>query len=836
MADLDKLYEKADKYLQRQKFDAAIETFEEILRHDPEDEESLIRLADLNLKINHLPDALRYQLQLTEFYLRRGDNANAIAGYRKIVKLSPQDASSWSKLATLLEKSEKYSEAAGAYREALAQYRRAGLSPQMIECLSHIVRLDPDSLEAQAELGELAGRARQVQLAVPALLRAAQLSREAGDEERWEKLVDQAHALNPADESTFGLAAELRIKHGNFAEAIGLLMPLLASTPDDIRTLELACQAQLGMGNHAEAEPLCWKLYRRSPERVSLLLRLLEGLLQRGNVAQVLSSLSQLKDGLFRQGKRNEYLQLMEKTYAADESNLDTLEALAELYNELNREEGLRRSLSHLFNLYVAGESYDKAADILERMLDVDPYGEGHTERLTNLEGHIDPIWYENILKRLQPPSTGRAAAASRGRKEHSENLEELLVEGEMYFQYQLPAKLLETAQKIDRQFPGAEEKDQRIRDLFESAGYTPKFRPAAAAPGARTETSPHAAAPFQPIDELRKISEITTNIHRGSTPLEILQVAVNEIGRALNASRCWGGIGSPERPPLLTAEYCSPLTSPSDRSDAMALYTLLMRKAVPREGWACEDVAVASLLTPVRPEIQRLGIRSLDVLPLIDEDAVGGLLLVEQCEAPRPWSAGEALLTRAVAAQVVVAVNNTRQRTVVHSFAGTDPATGLLPRSAYIECLLAESRRSKLDSQPLSVCLLEPQNRHALMKTLDDAHVQQLMIRIGKAVVGALRPNDISVRYSPLAIASLLPDTPLLQAKEAVERVRRAVATVQANGSNVDLCAAICDVPLGASFDPVDGVTEVINRLEVALDSAHQVGTQQVVVSQFAG
>jgi len=35
MPDLDKLYEKAHKYLQRQKFEAALETYQEILRHEP---------------------------------------------------------------------------------------------------------------------------------------------------------------------------------------------------------------------------------------------------------------------------------------------------------------------------------------------------------------------------------------------------------------------------------------------------------------------------------------------------------------------------------------------------------------------------------------------------------------------------------------------------------------------------------------------------------------------------------------------------------------------------------------------------------------------------------
>ena len=43
-------------------------------------------------------------------------------------------------------------------------------------------------------------------------------------------------------------------------------------------------------------------------------------------------------------------------------------------------------------------ENYQKAGDTLERMLDVDPYGQGHFDRLENLEGHIDAVWYKNIF------------------------------------------------------------------------------------------------------------------------------------------------------------------------------------------------------------------------------------------------------------------------------------------------------------------------------------------------------------------------------------------------------------------------------------------------------
>src|SRR5208282_5659247 len=254
MPDLDKLYEKADKYLQRQKFEAAIETYQEILRYEPNDEEALVTLGDLCIKLNRTAEALRYQVQLADYYIKRGDNSKAIATYRKVLKLSPQDVVTLMKLAGLLEKSQKNTEALEAYQEALGHFRRASLNTQMLDCLTHIVKLDPNNLEEHLELAELASRSRQTKVAMPPLLRAAQLARRAGDESRWEKLVDQAHTLDPTDETASIYATEIFVKRGSFAEAAKLIEPLLAKRTDDLEVLELACRAFLGIGNYTQVQ------------------------------------------------------------------------------------------------------------------------------------------------------------------------------------------------------------------------------------------------------------------------------------------------------------------------------------------------------------------------------------------------------------------------------------------------------------------------------------------------------------------------------------------------------------------------------------------------------
>ena len=181
MPDINKLFDKAEKYLQKQKFESALETYQEIYKYEPRDEEVLVNLGDLSLKLNRTSEGLKYQGILADFYAQRNDIAKAAATYRKIVKLAPQDLNSLMKLAGLLERAQKSSEALECYREGLTQFRRNGAMPQVQDCLEHIVKLDPSNLDANVQLGEMAGN-RQPKIASPAFLRAAQLAQQAGDE------------------------------------------------------------------------------------------------------------------------------------------------------------------------------------------------------------------------------------------------------------------------------------------------------------------------------------------------------------------------------------------------------------------------------------------------------------------------------------------------------------------------------------------------------------------------------------------------------------------------------------------------------------------------------
>jgi tetratricopeptide (TPR) repeat protein/GGDEF domain-containing protein len=847
MADAQKLYEKAEKHLARQKFDTAYEAFLEVYRLEPNDERLLTNLSDLAVKLNRPADAIRFGTALTDHYLKRNDLARAIASSRKVLKVSPQDLPSLMKLAPLLEKTQKNSEALETYREALRLHLKAGSSSAAIECLQHIAKLDPENLDASLQLADMASQSGLLKIAAPAYLHVAQLARASGQENRWAELAEKAYSLNPADEAAAIATAEVRLKRNQPREAIALLEPIIERRPDDLGTLELLAGAYVDAGEWAKAETVTLKLFQSRPEAVVLLEKVIEGFLTVQDPRKAMALVEQLRTRLTQQGRNKEFLALVEKVFQFDETNIEIVELLTVLYNEMNREEGLRRSLTRLFNLYLAGEQYDRAADTLERIVDVDPYGPSHADRLLNLEGHIDDIWYRNIALRIQAPGSS-VLAASPDKKEaenatasqRRESLENLLIEGEMFHHYQLSSKLTETLERIDRLYPGAHERSARLRDLYDSAGFHPTPAPDVPAAEAEHEAAARGitAPSAESLDHLQKISEISGHIFRQATPQGVVQVAVEQIGKALNVSRCWAALGTAERGPLLTAEYCNLGVLASEAAPAAKVFTFFASQAANRpETWTFDSLTQASEIAPVFLELTQLGIKSLVAIALKDKDQMAGFLMVEQCDSTRFWSPGELILLKAVVPQIIIGVNNTNLRRLVKSLAGTDPETGLLPRGAYIDCLLAEASRAKEQRQALTVCLLEPADTAKLAKALGDSRLQPYMQRAGKAVTSNLRQNDIAIRYGPCTMGLVFPDTTLEQAGLAIEKLRRVLGQLKLEDHEpLRFCAAMCDVPLGSGFDAVDGVTEAINRLEATLDEVRKDSKKQVVVSRFEG
>jgi diguanylate cyclase (GGDEF)-like protein len=231
--------------------------------------------------------------------------------------------------------------------------------------------------------------------------------------------------------------------------------------------------------------------------------------------------------------------------------------------------------------------------------------------------------------------------------------------------------------------------------------------------------------------------------------------------------------------------------------------------------------------LAPLQPIMTTLNVQSVLAVPLQDGDEHAGVLILEQCGVPRQWQGTDHVVLRTIADQIVLAVNNARLRSLVKNLAVTDEKSGLLKRSSYLDVLLSEVKRSQPTRAPLSVMLMEFGKASAMVREIGEGPVESFMQQVGQLIASHIRQNDVAVRYDLTQIALILADTNDKNAFFVVEKMRKLMANfkVPVKESPVVTTVGIAEAVLQETYDPVDIVTEVINRVEDSLAKARADG-----------
>src|ERR1700690_4120715 len=93
--------DEAHKYLQQGKMQQAIAEYQQILKNEPKDQITLMTLGDLYVRQGQTFEALEYFERLAKIFMNDGFTTKAIAIYKKVAKLAPEESRPMERLAEL---------------------------------------------------------------------------------------------------------------------------------------------------------------------------------------------------------------------------------------------------------------------------------------------------------------------------------------------------------------------------------------------------------------------------------------------------------------------------------------------------------------------------------------------------------------------------------------------------------------------------------------------------------------------------------------------------------------------------------------------------------------
>jgi tetratricopeptide (TPR) repeat protein len=834
--------ERAEKLLQKGKTPEALEEYLQALRDDPENDVVRQLAADLCLSVSRNQEAVKLLGELFERQVSAGDATRASLTYKKLARHGSPTWQQKFRFGQLLEGTNKKL-AVGTYESALADLVKLGKKPESGEIVARIVALEP--IQANfLRMAELASETGNRKVATAAFQRVAQLAAANGEDAApWFERAYQEDSSDPAIALAYGKSL---LAQGQVGGAIFILEPQLNAGQPSVELRDTYGEALLAAGRFAEAEPLVWQLFEQNPTRVQQVIALIGQLLDAGQDDGAVSLARKLEQFQRRRGERRQFIAIMQDITGAHRASPQMLEFLSELFNASNRENDYCQTLLKLFDLYCGTSEFAKAGECLDRAAEVDPYESGHMKRLDSLKGKIDENRYEVIASRFtaaSKPVEEPAPAGGQASALGASTLQDLMLQAEILVQYGMRNKAVERLQRIQELFPREEERNEDLQRLYLAAGVTPRYAGSAPLPpappvsptsGAAAMPPPQVSSPTPDVRSFTRVAEITRKLYHQGTATAVLTTAAKEIGAHWETTRCVAATGKPGHAPSAVEEHCTEGVMKGSAS-ALAEIVAGLQDAAGTEPLIVQDAQKLPQLQPMRQVLAELNATSLLVIPLSDgEEPVGVLVLVNN--KPRVWQQADVVVLKTLAEQMVIALNNVGLRRLVKNLSVTDEKSGLLKRASYIDLLLAESKRAIQNAAPLSLLLLQFGRSAALVKEHGEAEVGNAMARVGQLFAANIRSNDLAFRYDTTTIAIILGDTAEKEAKLAIEKLRKIVSEVRlagkdgADGQPFAFSAGLAEAVVRQEYDPVDIVTEVINRAEHALATSVVQGPGKVV------
>jgi diguanylate cyclase (GGDEF)-like protein len=333
-------------------------------------------------------------------------------------------------------------------------------------------------------------------------------------------------------------------------------------------------------------------------------------------------------------------------------------------------------------------------------------------------------------------------------------------------------------------------------------------------------------------VSSFARVAEITRKLYRQSNADAVMLTAAKEIGAQWKVSRCVVAMRKPGLHTTSVKEYCGETIKPGEPRALEKISTTVHDLAINRGGTlTIADTQSSSDLQAVRDALTQMAVTSLLALPLSDgAEHVGILLLMDS--KPHAWGSNDVMVLKTISDQIVIALNNAGLRRLVKNLSVTDERSGLLKRASYLDLLMAETRRNAQQSTPLTVLLMQFGEKAAMVKEFGESAVEAVMQQIGQLFAANIRQNDLAFRYETTTIAIVLGETPEKEGVMAAEKLQRLLSQLKMpeKQDSIQFDAGLAEAVVRAEFDPVDIVTEVINRAEQALQTATAQGTGKIV------
>ena len=384
--NLPKLLKQAEKLVSYGKIVEAIETYQEILSEDFQNNQVHSLIADLYIEKKDMQRASRHLFKIASDWSIQGNSVEAAGTYRRIIKILPKNTLAREKLLEIFTKTGSRAEVVNLMMELCAVAESEGNTPKTIEYLEKLISLDPTNRSHTSKLAlflnERGLKGRSVEIFY-------QLAKDHFREEHFEEslaALEKIRAIDPKDRNLPVRVGEVFEKQGKIEKAIEVLLTSLAEEPAQPNTMVSLARLCIKAGKIEEAERIYDKLVKIDKNYLAKTIPFIEVLLADRKLDRALAHIERLNKEVQETATRQKCVELLEEILKLDPQKLDAYRLLETLYGAAFQYDQLAVTLLSHADAYIAKCEYAKALDLARQLIDLEPYNEEYRRKCQVIE------------------------------------------------------------------------------------------------------------------------------------------------------------------------------------------------------------------------------------------------------------------------------------------------------------------------------------------------------------------------------------------------------------------------------------------------------------------
>jgi tetratricopeptide (TPR) repeat protein len=394
-----KTLQLADKLFKQGKVEAAIKEYQKIIEVKPDDLEVRRIIGDLNLKLNKLPEAFKQFEWISDFYLKEGFFTKAIAMYKRITRLDPQNEGISYKLADLYSKQGLTIEAKQIYLELAEEYKRQNNQKKALGIYKKILEFDRGNIKMRILLADNYLREGMKDEAVNEYLTASDILIKKKEFPQAEELLMQTY--NKVKHlKVFEKLISCYISQGNANKAIQMLRNLGDEIFKHLNLLKILGELYFKNNLIEEAEQIYRKIAEIDSNETEVIMKLGKVYLQREEIDKAYQLFLPTIDRFIEKDKFDEANSLLRFIITSSNTYLPALNKLASIFKASKKTSSLIALYESLLPIYEQKNMKSELIAVLKELIELSDSPFAYQEQLGKLTGETQEEDEENKQER----------------------------------------------------------------------------------------------------------------------------------------------------------------------------------------------------------------------------------------------------------------------------------------------------------------------------------------------------------------------------------------------------------------------------------------------------